>query len=712
MLGCCVELLGKQASMHEEQLSFTQPSPHFFEFEFDCHRRQRRRGRVGYASQGMAVSFASVDALMICLVLLALLFLSFWLEHARISWITESGAAMLCGMVMGLAIVTFGTRKDVDADGFNDDLFFYGLLPPIILDAGFSMKKQKFLSNITTILSLAVLGTLVSTFVTGAILHKLGILPPAESYVFGALISATDPVSTLSVFKKVGAPELLFNLVFGESVLNDAVAIVLYEIFLKIANTNPTPKEFTLAMAAGAGRDLVYIGVASLLVAVACSLPAAYLMRQPYLRGLRTMPALEMGIVLLVSYAGYILATILNLSGIITLFFSGLFVQHYHMHNLSRPGRVAVTHTLHMLAMLFENFIFVYLGISLFAYSNKFEWDPLFLVLIIPILCLSRAVHVYPLLAVANLGRRKAVPRSYFLPIWFAGLRGAIAFALALSYKGRHEKRIQAATFFVIIFTTLVFGNATGPLLRRLQLLKPRKRMRIAGGQQQHGNNSSDEDGSDDDEDGEGGALLDGSGGGGGRASRGGSDEEGGAAGEQAAEMTLKEALAAGISPWRWLCHVGPCRPAPGMRGMHGRWKRFDDSVMQPLFGRAEAEPAGSGAEEGSGPGRAGGQGRGGAAAGGGGGGAGLKCEVEPMSPATEMLALSPPVARRNLRPRSKSEGQTESHQDGTQPPPPPPPPDIAGSATPVKVVNVVVGVAALALAGGGTLESAAAGDA
>ena len=83
------------------------------------------------------------------------------------------------------------------------------------------------------------------------------------------------------------------------------------------------------------------------------------------------------------------------------------------------------------------------------------------------------------------------------------------------------------------------------------------------------------------------------------------------------------------------------------------------------------------------------------------------------MSPATAMLALSPPVARRNLRPRSKSEGQTESHQDGTQsPPPPPPPPDIAGSATPVKVVNVVVGVAAPALAGGGTLEAAAAGDA
>jgi sodium/hydrogen exchanger 8 len=277
----------------------------------------------------MGVSFASIDALMICLVMLMLLFLSFWLERTRISYISESGAAMLCGMCMGLVILAFGTRQDVDADGFNDDLFFYGLLPPIILDAGFSMKKQKFLSNISTILSLAVFGTIVSTFVTGGILHYLGILPPAESYVFGALISATDPVSTLSVFKKVGAPEVLFNLVFGESVLNDAVAIALYEIFLTIANNNVLiqSEEFTVRMAAGAMLQLVYIGLASLLMSALVSLPTAFLLKQPYFRGLRHLPALEMGILLLSSYMGYILATILNLSGIIALFFSGLIMQ-------------------------------------------------------------------------------------------------------------------------------------------------------------------------------------------------------------------------------------------------------------------------------------------------------------------------------------------------------------------------------------------------
>jgi hypothetical protein len=99
------------------------------------------------------------------------------------------------------------------------------------MHAGFSMRKRQFFSNISTICLLAVFGTIIATFITGAILSKIGYMPASECFVFAALISAVDPVATLSVFQKLKAPDLLFNLVFGESVLNDAVAIVLYQIF-------------------------------------------------------------------------------------------------------------------------------------------------------------------------------------------------------------------------------------------------------------------------------------------------------------------------------------------------------------------------------------------------------------------------------------------------------------------------------------------------
>jgi sodium/hydrogen exchanger 8 len=102
-------------------------------------------------------------------------------------------------------------------------------LPPIILEAGFNTQRKGFFSNFAAILLLAIGGTLIATFVTGGLLLFLGatglipLLTSAEAFLYGSLVSAIDPVATLLVFKKCNAPSLLFNLVFGESVLNDAV---------------------------------------------------------------------------------------------------------------------------------------------------------------------------------------------------------------------------------------------------------------------------------------------------------------------------------------------------------------------------------------------------------------------------------------------------------------------------------------------------------
>ena len=120
------------------------------------------------------------------------------------------------------------------------------LLPPIIFEAGFSLERRHFFNNIGTIILFAVLGTLASTFVIGQSLYMAGhrelfasrsgtsdvldFTTPLDSYLFGALISATDPVATLSIMGAVNADPIVYTLIFGESVLNDAVAIVLVRI--------------------------------------------------------------------------------------------------------------------------------------------------------------------------------------------------------------------------------------------------------------------------------------------------------------------------------------------------------------------------------------------------------------------------------------------------------------------------------------------------
>lgn len=119
----------------------------------------------------------------------------------------------------------------------DSKLFFYILLPPIILDAGYFLPIRPFVENLGTILIFAVVGTLWNAFFVGGLLYgvcqigtesasilsRIGLL---QCLLFGSIISAVDPVAVLAVFEEIHINELLHILVFGESLLNDAVTVV------------------------------------------------------------------------------------------------------------------------------------------------------------------------------------------------------------------------------------------------------------------------------------------------------------------------------------------------------------------------------------------------------------------------------------------------------------------------------------------------------
>jgi sodium/hydrogen exchanger 8 len=150
------------------------------------------------------------------------------------------------------------------------------------------MKKREFFSNFSTICMFAIVGTLIATFITSGLIYagsKAGWysqLSALECLLFGSLISAVDPVATLSVFKKAKAPNSLFNLVFGESVLNDAVAIVLFGIFeTKIKNGSDLDSG-TIFVAC---FELIGIMIGSGVVAVVFCFSSAWILRS--MKGLR-----------------------------------------------------------------------------------------------------------------------------------------------------------------------------------------------------------------------------------------------------------------------------------------------------------------------------------------------------------------------------------------------------------------------------------------
>ncbi|TYZ57092.1 hypothetical protein PybrP1_010861, partial [[Pythium] brassicae (nom. inval.)] len=377
--------------------------------------------------------------LVAALVQLVLVRIAYQIDRSKsVPYLSTASWAILLGVGFG-ALLLLLSKKHASTMGLDPQILFFGLLPPIILDAGFNTQRKGFFSNFWLILLLALVGTMVATLATAGGLLWLGRrfthiieLEPAEALLYGALVSAIDPVATLVVLKKSRAPSLLFNLLFGESVLNDAVAIVLAGVFQKaVLAKDDSP--LTWRSVGELAAELVGIGVGSVALSATICFTSAYILKRSD-SALKQYPTYETSIILVSAYASYVAGESFQLSGLLAVFFSGVFIRHYHVHSLSRASAATFTHLLSTLAFLSENFIFMYLGVSLFAFSHWFAWDWWFIGASFSVCLAARALSIFPLCAISNAcWRREPVPCTHMLVIWFAGLRGAIAFALALN---------------------------------------------------------------------------------------------------------------------------------------------------------------------------------------------------------------------------------------------------------------------------------------
>ncbi|KAJ0390983.1 hypothetical protein ATCC90586_010378 [Pythium insidiosum] len=177
----------------------------------------------------------------------------------------------------------------------------------------------------STILLFAVLGTMVSTFIIGFLTFYAGkwgwitidTSSPLEALLFGALISAVDPVATLSILcnPELNLDPLLYSLGFGESVLNDAVAIVLFNTFLKFSESQ---SEFTTGAIVSLMVEFVFISLGSVACGVVTSLACSFTCKNTNIKG---YPAYETTLLFLYAYGSYALAEVMKLSGIMSLFF-------------------------------------------------------------------------------------------------------------------------------------------------------------------------------------------------------------------------------------------------------------------------------------------------------------------------------------------------------------------------------------------------------
>jgi len=405
--------------------------------------------------------------------LLFVIILSIFLIHlllkVKFHYLPESLAMVFLGAIVGMIMMTLPEAETKRIEAFSPTMFFLVLLPPIIFESGYNLHKGNFFQNIGSILVFAILGTAISAFIVGGGVYLLGLadvvykLDFIQSFAFGSLISAVDPVATLAIFQVLDVDPVLNMLVFGESVLNDAVAIVM--TIAVIESDSNADIGIMGQLGGGISRFFgVFFGSAAIgiLVALLSSLVLKHI-------DMYTNPSLEFALMLCFIYTPYALAEGVHLSGIMSILFCGLVMSHYTHYNLSPVTQITMQQTMRTLAFVCETSIFIYLGLGIFSFPHRVELS--LVVWSLVLILLGRALNIFPLSMLCNKFRSHQITKKMMVIMWFSGLRGAIAYALSLHLEFDDEIRkvLVTTTLIVVLFTTIVLGGGTMPLMKYLE---------------------------------------------------------------------------------------------------------------------------------------------------------------------------------------------------------------------------------------------------
>ncbi|KAK2887478.1 hypothetical protein Q8A67_015706 [Cirrhinus molitorella] len=392
------------------------------------------------------------------------------LNHHVTSVFPESGLLIILGFFLGG--IVWGADKAQTFKLLPSTFFFY-LLPQIILDASYFMPNKLFFSNLGAILIYAIFGTCWNAATVGLSLWgcyeagamgnlDIGLL---QFLLFGSLIAAVDPVAVIAVFEEVHVNEVLFILVFGESLLNDGVTVVLYNVFEAFVNLGGPMIDtaeifkgiFTFVVVAFGGSFLGVVFAILLSLLTRCT---------------KHIQIIEAGFVFVVGYMAYLTAEMLSLSAILSITFCGVCCQKYVNANMDEKSITTLRHALKLLANGSETMIFVFLGITAID-TEIWVWNTGFILLTILFIFIYRIIGVFLLTWMLNKFRLVPVEVIDQVVMSYGGLRGAVAYGLAamLDEKTIPEKNLMISTTLIVVyFTVILQGITMKPLVQWLKV--------------------------------------------------------------------------------------------------------------------------------------------------------------------------------------------------------------------------------------------------
>ncbi|WP_309662251.1 sodium:proton antiporter [Sphingomonas sp.] len=353
-----------------------------------------------------------------------------------------------------LALTPIGTDLQL-----TPELIMLVFLPPLVFEAAIQINWPPFKRELPLLLMLVTVGVLLAAVLVAGAMHFLAGWSWLAALFFGVLISATDPVSVIAMFKEVRVEHRLHLIVEAESLLNDGVAALGFAILLGIS--------------AGAGAGLGEISFALVKIAVGgtlCGLAIGWACLK--IAGRTEDRLVEISLTMIAAYGSFWLADYFHMSGVLATLAAGILIGNFgKLGSISTAGRPALLTFWEFTAFVANSFVFLLIG-DAEASPALLAAIPIAAVATVAAL-LGRAVTVYPC-SLAFARTRLAVPWKYKHVLFWGGLRGALALALALALPVTLPERgeVISAAFLVVAFSILVQGLTMPMLVRKLGLVR------------------------------------------------------------------------------------------------------------------------------------------------------------------------------------------------------------------------------------------------
>jgi len=368
---------------------------------------------------------------------------------------------------VGLVIAGIGlalTRLET-GELLTHDFIFDLILPPLLFEAAINIHWRPLRVDLPPVLILSIFGVLVSAAFVAVGMGMLVSWPAAAAIVFGVLIAATDPVAVIALFKDLGVSGRLRLLIESESLFNDGVAAVLFGLALGWADAANG--------ASVSGSEIAWtfakVSIGGIGVGIACALAAVAIARET------SDHLVETALTFVVAYGAFLAAERFDVSGVLATVAAGIvmgnlgvLVESESPTALSSQGRAFVVAFWDFAAFLANSLVFLLIGLRVAAIPFGAEHWVIVPVAIFLVLA-GRAASVYPLCS-PFARSRWAVPMREQHILWWGGLRGALALALALALPPTFplDTEILVATFGVVTFSVIVQGFTMSMLMKAL----------------------------------------------------------------------------------------------------------------------------------------------------------------------------------------------------------------------------------------------------